>query len=357
MNTPQMHSDFSWNDCQFSSLNQLLEYAEQSDTEVAGFLKQWFDTTPTLTVRTSGSTGVPKPIALSKEAMKASALATGTFFELPAKTSALICLSVNYIAGKMMWIRALELGWKVYYTPPVANPLQILENAVDFSAMVPMQLEASLNDLHKVKKLIVGGGAVSKELNEKIQAVSTEVYATYGMTETITHIAVKPLNRAAQKNGDSSVYNALPGVSFELDDRGCLCISAPRISDEMVVTNDVVQLNSATAFEWRGRVDNVINSGGIKLQPEHIEASLGAYIQQRFFVAGIPDKILGEKLVLLLEGVSFTTGREILKNLALITTMNRYEIPKEVFVLPKFIETETHKIQRSKCLEKALEKH
>ena len=224
-------------------------------------------------------------------------------------------------------------------------------------------LENSLFKLHLIKKLIVGGGLVSKELEHKIQHLSTAIFATYGMTETITHIAVKKLNKHVSlkeivKNNsfideninslkDASInafYQILPDVTIYKDKRDCLVIDAPKVSDEIIFTNDVVQLISDNEFEWLGRFDNVINSGGIKLHPEKIEEKFSNIIMNRFFVSGIPDEKLGEKLVLIIEGKKHVIKY---KNLGL----SKFETPKKVYFLEQFVETETKKIQRKKTLD------
>ncbi|CAM1365650.1 AMP-binding protein [Tenacibaculum xiamenense] len=347
-----VHSCFRLNDNWFESSNELLDFSRTLSTEINNFLNDWFNEEDFVIVNTSGSTGQPKPIKLRKEHMINSAKATGAFFGLYENTSALLCMSAGYIAGKMMLVRAMVLGWHIDVVAPAANPLSASKKIYDFSAMVPMQLQASLGELNKVKKLIVGGGVVNNDLRKEIQNSSTEIFATYGMTETITHIAVKKLNK---ENRHNSFYNTLPNVSLDIDNRGCLIIRAPKVSEELVTTNDIVKLHSTTSFEWLGRFDNIINSGGVKLNPETIEEKLSDIIEERFFVSGIPDAVLGEKLVLILEG-NRTESKlmEIKRKVKELVTLTKYEKPKEVFLIPKFVETETKKIQRKKTLDLVL---
>ncbi|MDY0780003.1 AMP-binding protein [Tenacibaculum sp. IB213877] len=339
------HSDFQLNGQSFSSVDELLNYSQQLNPSIFNFLTDWFSSDDYIVVQTSGSTGKPKPIQLKKEYMKNSAKATGEFFNLKKGTTALLCLSTDYIAGKMMLVRALTLGWELDVVEVDSNPLSQIDKVYDFSAMVPMQLQNSLADLHKVRKLIVGGGVVSNELINKIQDVKTEVFATYGMTETITHIAVKKLNNFTIT---PVFYEVLPNVTIYKDQRNCLLIEAPKVSDELIVTNDVVELISDTQFEWLGRFDNVINSGGVKLYPEKIEEKLSKIISERFFVAGIPDGVLGEKLILVVEGI---TSGEVEKSLSVLEGLSKYEKPKAIYFVESFIETETKKIQRKKTLD------
>jgi len=171
-----IHKDFLLNRQQFSSKNDLLVYAQNLDLKLYSFLTDWFDTSPVLTVHTSGSTGKPKPIQLKKAHMVNSALATGTYFELLEKTTALLCLSTDYIAGKMMLVRALVLGWHLDIVDAGSYPLEGLQKVYDFSAMVPLQVHNSIDSLHYIKTLIIGGGVVSKELEKKIMHLETAVF-------------------------------------------------------------------------------------------------------------------------------------------------------------------------------------
>lgn len=335
-----IHPAFTLQEKPFKNKDKLLSFSSKISAETHCFLKEWFNEKEYILVQTSGSTGKPKPIKIEKEKMVNSALVTGTFFNLKAKTTALLCMSVKYIAGKMMVVRALVLGWELHIIKPISNPLKGLRKSFDFCAMVPMQLQNSLLELHKVKKIIVGGGVVSEQLLKQIQTKKTEIFATYGMTETITHIAVKKINNLKNKTG----YKALPNVTFTKDERNCLEILAPKISKKKIITNDVVTLISNKEFKWLGRYDNVVNSGGVKLHPEKIEKKLSKIIKQRFFVAGIKDITLGEKLILVIE------GKKQVININSLPTISKYETPKEIYFVDEFVETETKKIQRKETL-------
>ncbi|PQJ23098.1 AMP-binding protein [Tenacibaculum sp. SG-28] len=349
-----MHPEFKLNGNTFSSTTEILRYASGISSGLFRFLQDWLDEKSSVVVNTSGSTGTPKPISIPKEFMENSAKATGAFFNLNEGTSALLCLTPEYIAGKMMLVRAMVLGWHLDIVSPVSNPLAKTNKSYDFSAMVPMQLEASLHDISKIKKLIVGGGAVSSSLQAKLSNIPTEVYATYGMTETITHIAVKKLNQYSEANHnavDKQLYHVLPNISIHTNANACLVIDAPKISNTQIVTNDVVRLFSNTTFIWIGRADNVINSGGVKLHPERIEEKLRTVITGRFFVSGISDKILGEKLIVVIEDPENCNDKDALyRNISALSTLSKYEVPKEVFFLPRFVETPTKKIQRQQSL-------
>ncbi len=334
------HKDFLLNGISFSCKKELLDYTQKKQPLIHRFLLDWFSTDDYIIVHTSGSTGTPKKIKLKKTFMINSAKATGKFFNLSEKTTALLCLSVDYIAGKMMLVRALTLGWHLDIIAPTSSIT--IKKHYDFSAMVPLQLRNSLEQLHYVKKIIVGGGVVEKDLIQRIQSLETVVFATYGMTETITHIAVKKINHLKTQ---PTFYDVFPNVKIYKDRRNCLIIKAPKVSNTIIVTNDVVQLISDTQFEWLGRFDNVINSGGVKLHPELIEKKLASIIKNRFFVAGLKDKALGEKLVLIIE--SEKIDKETLNaKIYSLKTLSKYEKPKDIYCITRFVETETQKIQR-----------
>ena len=346
------HKSFQINGISFDSVEEILAHVSQISAEMHEFLSDWFSNEKTILVKTSGSTGIPKTIALQKEFMINSAIATATYFNLPQKTTALLCLPITYIAGKMMLIRAITLGWHLDIVEASSNPLEKISKSFDFSAMIPLQLENSLQHLHLIKKLIVGGGAVSQQLQEKIQTIDCKVFATYGMTETITHIAIKKLNHTQIS---PTFFEVLPNVSIYKDHRDCLVIEAKNLSEKVLFTNDVVQLISKNQFEWLGRFDNVINSGGVKLYPEKVEEKLSKVIESRFFMTGIPDEKLGQRLILILEKstnkkTNLALKEELFSKIRTLNILSRFEIPKEIYFLDNFIETSSGKIQRNQTI-------
>ncbi len=353
-NQIQIHPEFRLNGLDYSKSDlkalayDLVKEGKPFEQKIGNFLSDWLDDNPVLEVKTSGSTGVPKLIVLQKQQMVNSALATGDFFKLQKSQTALMCLPAEYIAGKMMLVRAMVLGLRLDYVSPTSSPLKGISKSYDFAAMVPLQLESSIVKIEIIKTLIVGGAAISTKLKEQVQEKSTAVYETYGMTETITHVAVRNIRMNAVEAQTRSYFNAIPNVIFSTDDRACLVIAAPKVSDNLVITNDVVNLISETEFEWLGRYDNVINSGGIKLFPEQIEAKLSPFLNNRFFVAGMFDKKLGQKLVLVVEGE--INANKLLQKLYKEGQLKRLEVPKNVYTLPKFLETDTGKIRRKENL-------
>lgn len=346
-----IHPQFKFNGYAYDVNNlrelaySLVKEGEEYERAIGDFLLDWFSERPNLSIGTSGSTGTPKIITVQKVQMIDSALATGTFFDMGPGTKALHCLSADYIAGKMMLIRAMFLGWDIHFTQPVSSPIIPTGHYYDFCAMVPLQVQGSLHILNRIGTLIVGGAPLSPELRLKVGKLETKVYETYGMTETVSHIAVK---RIADDLTAIPYFKALPDVVLSQDHRDCLVIEAPKVSNGTIVTNDVVQLISPSEFLWLGRYDNIINSGGIKLIPEQIEKKLSPLFDSRFFVAGVPDAVLGQKLVLVVEGPidRERIGQEI-RNLK---TLSKYEIPKEIHSLPNFIETGSGKVRREETL-------
>lgn len=345
-----LHPKFTLNSEAFSSVEVLIERAKQllenggnDEIAIGKFILEWLDENDFIIVKTSGSTGVSKEIKLQKEHVFNSATATVTYFDLKEETKALLCLPSEYIAGKMMLVRAMIAGWNLHTAAPEKNPLEKQDNDFDFTAMVPYQVFHSLADLHKVKKLIIGGGAVSAELEQQLQQISTSIFATYGMTETISHIAVRPLNGAEK----SPVFCALPKVNFSQTENDCLQIQAPEISEESVTTNDVVELISPTSFKFLGRIDNVINSGGVKVHPEAVEEKLSLHINKPFFIAAEKDEALGERVILIVESDKKLKLEEYSE---IFEALSTYEKPKKVYTTRQFIYTETGKIKRAEVL-------
>lgn len=352
MSVKNYHIDFKLNEKSFDSVESLLSFSNTISKDAFSFLENWFDDSDFILIHTSGSTGKPKSIKIKKEHMLNSAMATGIYFDLKSKTNALLCLPIAYIAGKMMLVRSLFLGWHLDILEPKSNPFVDIVKLYDFSAMIPLQLFNSIDNLFKIKIIIVGAAAISNELKTRILDLPTKIYATYGMTETITHIAVKALNKASGLTIDNDLYQALPNVKLSKDHRNCLIIDAPEVSDEILITNDIVDLISDDKFKWLGRFDNMINSGGVKLIPEQIEAKLQSIISNRFFICSFNDDKLGEKLVLVVEGdKNKNDPKNFFDKISKLHSIDKYEIPKEIYFVERFVMTETKKIQRKKTLD------
>jgi O-succinylbenzoic acid--CoA ligase len=232
----------------------------------------------------------------------------------------------------MMFVRAFVLGLDLDFIEPKSQPLKNNSTIYDFAAMVPLQVENSIDELKSIKKLIVGGAKINSNLEKKLLDLSTMSYETYGMTETITHIAAKRI-------GEKS-FTLLPNISIKTNQNNCLIIHAPLICEQQINTNDVVELINEKQFTFIGRFDNVINSGGIKLFPEQIEAKLINKINHRFIIIGKADEILGDKVVLIIESEKYLLDETI------FDILEKFEKPKEIIFVSKFKETQTGKIIR-----------
>lgn len=313
--------------------------------ELSLFLEEWLDAKPYVVGHTSGSTGKPKEIRLNKADMRASARITNERLGIGPDAVLLLCLSVSYIAGKMMVVRALEAGAELWVVPPGTHPLREVDwqdgRKVDLAAMVPMQVEESLKTegqaFLNIRQLLVGGAPVASQLEEKLGGLPTACYATYGMTETVSHVALR-------KIGQDAYYTALGEVAFGKDERECLVITAPHLQEGCFVTNDVVELLDRRHFKWLGRWDNVINSGGLKFFPELIEEKIAALFRGRFFITSQPDERLGEKIVLVVEGELPLPQEQLNEELRKI--LAKYEVPREIAILPRFYETDSGKVIR-----------
>ena len=316
----------------------LIKEGQEHEKDLGVFLLDWLDDKEIIQLTTSGTTGTPKTITIKKQSMVHSAIATGNYFNLHPQDTALLCLPARYIAGKMMIVRAMMLGLELEIMPPTSHLDDLLSHKnYDFVAIVPLQAENSLEKLSQFKKIIIGGAKVSDDLANKLKEIKSDIYETYGMTETITHIAAKKIGE--------DYFSTLEHVVISQDDRNCLVIDVPSISDEQIVTNDIVEILNERHFKWIGRYDNVINSGGIKLFPEQIEAKLMSEITNRFFITGLPDAVLGTKVTLVIEGDPMDIDSKIFEKL------DKFEKPKDIIFTPKFVETDTKKISRIKTIE------
>ncbi len=320
---------------------------DQLDANVAPFLKEWLNPELFVGGHTSGSTGTPKPLQLNKQAMRASARLTNVFFNLQPGQRILLCLSTDYIAGKMIVVRALMGNLRLVSVPVQAAP--VWEGKVHFAAMVPMQVQKLLETadglarLQQIDQLIIGGSPLSEALRLRLSQLATPVaYQTYGMTETLSHVAVARIGKEK-----TLTFQALKGINFGTDERDCLVISAPHISAKPFVTNDVVCLLNATTFQWLGRWDNVVNSGGIKLFPEVIEKKIAPLFSCRFFLAGEPDSLLDSRLSLWVEDDQWTP--EVVEQMRgkIKLLVKKYECPQIFHFCKNFELTANGKLKRN----------
>lgn len=306
------------------------------------FILEWLNDDDFITVQTSGSTGKPKQIKLHKNALVFSAKNTLNALNIEAGQTTFLCIPTKYIGGKMMVVRAFVGALDLSYKKPSSRPFKALKNSIDFAAITPQQASASpVEELEKINKIIVGGGNINNLLSSKLKNINSTIYSTYGMTETASHIALRNISKS------EDFFTVLEDISIQKDERDCLVISAPNLSNETILTNDVVDILSDKTFVWKGRYDNVINSGGIKVFPEAIEQKLSTQIDARFFIHKQPSDKLGEKVVLVIESKTPVSSLNF-------DDLEFYEKPKEVLYVTPFEETENGKVQREKTLKKVI---
>ncbi len=305
------------------------------------FIAEWNNDKPWVWVHTSGSTGKPKPMQVEKRRMEASARVTCDFLGLKEGDTALLCMSLDYIAGKMMVVRALTCGLRLISVEPKGCPQW--EGTIDFAAMVPMQVwnlvQQAPERLRQIRHLIIGGGAISDELADALKEMPNHIWSTYGMTETLSHIALRRLNGAER----SEWYTPFDGVEVSLNEEECLVIHAPAVHEGILVTNDIAELKDGK-FRIKGRKDNVVCSGGIKIQIEEVERMLSAHLKVPFLITKKADKKFGEQVVLLTESIDVSNVKEVCQQV-----LPRYWQPRMYLHVAKIPLTETGKPARAEA--------
>ena len=331
------------------------------------FFSEWNNDSDRVLVHTSGSTGKPKPMMVEKKRMLNSARITCDFLGLKPGDSALLCMSLDYIAGKMVVVRSIERHLHLISVPPSGHPLKDVDEEITFAAMVPMQVYNTLQvpeereRLSRIRHLIIGGGAIDAALEQELQSLPGDIaiWSTYGMTETLSHIALRRIN------GDepSEWYQPFDSVHISQTEEGCLVIDAPQVCAETLVTNDIVEIEpyiynkvEKLRFRIKGRKDNVICSGGIKIQIEEVETLLKPHLEKPFMLAKKKDGKFGEIAVLLTEDEDIkkveATVRRLLSDESEKSSDHKkykYWIPKEFRYVEHLPLTETGKPKRC-CL-------
>ena len=304
---------------------------------------------PYVEVKTSGSTGVPKRMRVEKCRMMNSARITCDFLGLKKGDTALLCMSTDYIAGKMMVVRAIERGLRLITVEPSGHPLAMqkgLPSCIDFAAMVPLQVYNSLQvpeereRLRNIRHLIIGGGAIDEGLQAALRDFPNAVWSTYGMTETLSHIALRRLNGVDATDW----YTSFEGVTLSQTEDGCLVIDAPAVHDGKLVTNDIAELRADGSFRILGRKDNVICSGGIKIQMEEVERLLHPHLSIPYLITRAKDERLGEMVVLLMEGGNADEVKAVCEKV-----LPRYWQPRRFILLDHLPLTETGKPARAEA--------
>ena len=319
------------------------------------FLSEWNNDSDRVLVHTSGSTGKPKPMMVEKKRMLNSARITCDFLGLKPGDSALLCMSLDYIAGKMVVVRSIERHLHLISVSPSGHPLKNINEEITFAAMVPMQVYNTLQvpeereRLTHIRHLIIGGGAIDAALEQELRSLpgNIAIWSTYGMTETLSHIALRRINGAEA----SEWYQPFDSVKISQTDEGCLVIDAPLVCAETLVTNDIVEIESyiynkveKTRFRIKGRKDNVICSGGIKIQIEEVEEFLKPHLEKPFMLAKKKDEKFGEIAVLLSEDKGIKKVEATIRRLL---SDHKYWIPREFLHVDHLPLTETGKPKRS----------
>jgi len=337
------------------------EEASNDEIQALHFCQDWLNDASTFSIRTSGSTGLPKTIQITREQMTISAMFTGKALDLQAGDTALVNLNTRYIGGMMMLVRGFVLDLQLSIISPVMLPLQDIPVSAhyDFLSFVPMQLQATMEKspdkisiLNKAKAILLGGAPVSTLLNKQVQHITAPVYQTYGMTETLSHIALKRLNGTQKQE----YYTTLKGIKVNVDERNCLIIYTPFTASEPLITNDIVEVLSDNTFIWMGRIDNVINTGGVKVQAEKVEKVVEEVLLEigmhcRFFVGALPHPRLGETVTLFVEKNYLLPAQEVELLHKAAACLSRFEKPTSVICIPEFLETPTGKIDKINTLQ------
>ncbi|MBO7145720.1 MAG: AMP-binding protein [Salinivirgaceae bacterium] len=315
---------------------------------LSDFLKEWNNSADTVLVHTSGSTGAPKMLLVEKQRMLASARMTCDFLNLQAGQTALLCMSLEYIGAKMMVVRAIERNLRLIEVEPTGHPLAYVTADIDFAAMVPLQVYNSLQvpderqKLINIKHLIIGGGAIDKKMQEELRSFPNAVWSTYGMTETLSHIALRRISGPEATDW----YTPLAGVKIGLTENQCLTISAQHLTLNTLITNDIAKIDSNGKFKILGRADNVINSGGVKIQIEEVERRLNDLGIDNVAIGSCADEKFGEAVVLLnASAVSDSTLNQA------ISQLPKYWQPKHIIKVNAIPLTENGKIARQKVKE------
>jgi O-succinylbenzoic acid--CoA ligase len=320
------------------------------ETEFTGFLKEWYSDKKFIEVKTSGSTGTPKIIRLKKEFVAESAQRTLQFFELKKNDRILHCLPMQYIAGKLMIVRALLGELNLHFTEPSSDFAFLEKEKFRFAAMVPNQVTKILKSenspgelLESIKKLLIGGSSIPATLEKALQKVSTACYSSYGMTETATHIALRKINGA----GADGWYHCLENIHVNLSAKGCLQVYLSGMEKQPLQTTDLAELKNEKTFRILGRIDNMIISGGIKFSPEQLEKKLEPYISAPFLISSLPHESLGQQLVLVVEGKENKETHDKLKEICR-KQLDKYEQPKQILFKDRLPRLPNGKFNRRK---------
>ena len=333
------------------------------EKEVISFIIEWRSGKDTFKLQSSGSTGKPKSITLHRDQMISSAESTLDYLNISSGGKALLCLDPRHIAGKMVIVRSLIGNLDLYAFNPTANPLSEnkIEHSIDLASFVPYQVvniiknSYSFSKFKKIENVIIGGAGISLELEKKLRLLNNKVYHSFGMTETVSHIALKQLSGIDQ----FQYFKVLPGIEIGTDSRGCLTVKGEITREETIVTNDLVQIKSNNEFIWKGRFDHVINTGGIMININSLETKIREILESmdfnnNFFIDQVPDEKLGERIVLIFESGDSEIKREPLKEI-LKKQLTKFEMPKNIYIVEKFSLTNSGKVDRKLIIKQITE--
>ena len=312
------------------------------ETFMGDFILDWLDNSDSIYLSTSISK--KNKILVKKQSIVSSAISTGDFFKVSVGDRALHCLPTNYIAGKMMLIRALILGLEIDLISPSKKPFYKNEKFYDFAAMTPIQAFHSIPELGRIKKLIIGGAYLSNALQQALIKAKINAYETYGMMETLSHIAVRKMTDPI------SEFKCLPGIFVGQDNRKCLTVDAPRLDIKNLITNDQVELYSPTKFRLIGSIDNIIKLDDFNIHPEQVERKLSEKISFHFFIDKTAFKSKKEKLTIVIEDNSKINLKKLYHQIKSCKKLEKYEIPKYITLHKKFIQTYGGKIKRKETM-------
>ena len=350
---------------QLTTIDELIDpKVSQPEFEAAArLIRRWLDGDQLFSFNTSGSTGSPKQIIHQRWKMELSAQRTIDTLGLSENMTALVCMSPQFIGGAMMIIRAHNEKMDLVIVPASRQPLEGLTSTFDITAMVPMQMAALLRSgssdalqmLQNAQHVLLGGAGVTDELSAQLQTIHPRCWSTYGMTETVSHIALRQLNGPDA----SPFFTTMAGTKIKSGNQGQLLIRDKITDDQWLSTNDLVDIINDEQFRWLGRLDNVINSGGIKIMAEKVESDIEAAMKQlapglRYFIAGLPDAIYGSRVTLFLESSSTHDEPALLTGIRQLSALPKYELPKRLVILNSFPETASGKIDKQSILKRLI---
>lgn len=330
------------------------------EKEILSFIIDWKAGKNIFHLKSSGSTGIPKKISIHRDQMTLSAESTLEFLSISKGGTTLLCLDPSYIAGKMVIVRSIIGNMDLYAIDPKSNPLIEfeLENKIDLASFVPYQIieiledPYSLNKFRNIKNVLIGGASISLHLERQLRSHENRIFHTFGMTETVSHIALRPLSGLEQ----SQYFSVIPGIRIDTDVRGCLTVEGEITGGKKLLTNDLVEILGEQDFKWKGRIDQVINTGGIKINLNLLELKVGKILESininnDFFIDHLDDEKLGDKIILILESRYLDIDLDSIKQ-AFKKQLNKFEIPRKIQLVREFARTETGKINRRLIKEK-----